>query len=106
MSATAACPRLPAHLLDPVSPTPPLVHPTRPPLFRSRRGSNRALRVRGKVVREWEEEWWKQLGREASDAGAKGDQAKLYEILRDLIGRNDRRRRDGGIAEHKKGVKK
>jgi hypothetical protein len=45
-------------------------------------------------LREWENNYWTELGERATDSAHRGDQAELYEIYRELKIRG--RKTDGG----------
>ena len=50
---------------------------------------------RRRALRKWEREFWQDLGKEATDAGQKGNQTKQFEIVN--ADRRSKRYRDTGV---------
>ena len=52
--------------------------------------------VRRRTLTRWETDWWGEMGREATEAARRNDQATLYQLTGELTARKDTGRKDGG----------
>ena len=55
----------------------------------------RISKQRRRCLRKWENDWWKDLGQNMSEASHRGDQAEMYKILNELKVRHEGRRDTG-----------